>query len=123
MAKKEKTKIMPQPAKEEEPDRLTQEATEALAAGMSYGKYKARQYTAAHGKIYIPKQEKPDPLLKYELTCQVCSTCFRSKSPSRKYCSTKCKDYAYRMNKKKKKTSGAEIEQAEDLPLGGFHDY
>lgn len=126
MGKKKKPEILPpQPVKEEEPDRLTQEATAALAAGMSYGKYKARQHTEANRKMPPPKQEQPDPRLKYDLTCQACGAPFKSISKMRKSCSEKCKRFMdnKRAREKKQKTM-AESEQVEDLPpLGGFHDY
>ena len=78
-------------------DRLSQESSEALAAGTSYGKYKALQYEAAKGKpTPRPKIEAIDPRLKYSLVCHVCGTGFKSMTKLRKYCSEACANKQYR---------------------------
>lgn len=66
------------------PDKLTRENAQALAAGMSYGKWKALQPVAV-------KEEKP-PKLHYEMReCAICGFEFRkSENGKQKYCSKKC---------------------------------
>jgi len=109
----------------EEPDRLAQEAAEALRLGMSYGKYKAKQYEKAKGKTAQPKQEQPDPRLKYDLVCKTCGVHFKSITPLRKYCSQECKNHMeLQRAKEKRQKKLAEIEPLDTLPPMGapYHD-
>lgn len=70
-------------AKKKKLDRLSREASAALAAGMSYGKYKALQKP----DVIVPK--KPKKLI--EKTCQLCgATFYQSDNRVRKYCSQEC---------------------------------
>ena len=85
-------------------DRLSQESSEALDAGLSYGKYKAKQYETAGRKPtpYTPKEE-PDPRLKYDRVCRVCGCKFKSMTNHREYCSQRCADKQYRKFAKERK--------------------
>lgn len=86
-------------------DRLSQESSEALAAGVSYGKYKAQQWEAAKRQpsAPVPKKEEPDPRQKYDLVCPVCSIAFKSMTRHRKYCSERCADKRYKELAKQRK--------------------
>lgn len=66
------------------PDKLAQDAAAALAAGMSYGKWKALQPVAV-------KEEKP-PKPYYDMReCAICGLEFRVGANGRKkYCSEEC---------------------------------
>lgn len=86
-------------AKEKEIDRLSKEADEALALGMSYGKYKAMQ-TAE------PIKPKEPPRLydgyagngvwpEMEMVCVVCGKVYVGRHPKRLYCSELCKERKY----------------------------
>lgn len=86
-------------AKEKEIDRLAKEADEALALGMSYGKYKAMQQAQ-------PIKPKEPPLLhdgiqvfgrhpEREMVCVVCGKKYISRCQRRMYCSELCKERAY----------------------------
>ena len=85
---------------EKEIDRLAKEANEALALGMSYGKYKAMQkaepikkkapallYDGPRGAAIHPEQE---------LVCTVCGKVYVGRHPRRLYCSELCKGRATR---------------------------
>lgn len=86
-------------------DRLSQESSEALAAGVSYGKYKAQQWEADKRQppAPVPKKEEPDPRLKYDLVCKVCGKAFKSITSYRKYCSESCADKQYREYQKQRR--------------------
>ena len=90
--------------KRKQADRLSQESSAALAAGLSYGKYKALQYEA--GKRVpapVPKKEEPDPRLKYDLVCHACGIAFKSVTRQRKYCCETCAENQYRKFAKARK--------------------
>jgi hypothetical protein len=69
-------------------DKLSQEVHQALAAGMSYGKWKAMQTP-------VKIEPKPD-LIKYET--KICAYCgaeyYVEDNRPRKYCGTRCKKLA-----------------------------
>ena len=84
-------------AKNTEPDKLSQESTAALAAGMSYGKWKAMQDPVT----IVKKDEIPDGWL----VCQLCGQPFKPKHRGvQKYCESECQRQAqivkYRQNKR-----------------------
>lgn len=85
-------------AKKKQPDRLSRESSAAIAAGMSYGKWKSLQKP----DIIVPK--KPKKLI--EKTCQLCgATFYQSDNRIRKYCSPECRaeaDYEARRAGSKK---------------------
>lgn len=65
-------------------DRLTEESNKALAAGMSYGKWKAMQNPTV--------VEKPDQKAKAVLVCSRCGKKFPVfDNRKRKFCSEKCR--------------------------------
>ena len=69
-------------AKQKQPDKLSQDAAEALAAGMSYGKWKGLQPL-----VKIEKQEIPEG---WKL-CAFCGKPFKPKAKSnQKYCDSVC---------------------------------
>lgn len=75
-------------AKTNEPDKLAQDAAAALAAGMSYGKWKATQPVVAVKKnlpaIGIPTRR-----------CACCGVEFRADdSPNKIYCGVNCRNKA-----------------------------
>ena len=87
-------------------DRLSEESTNALEAGVSYGKYKTQQYEGTRPKpapVPVPKKEEPDPRLKYDLVCPVCGMAFKSMTRHRKYCSESCAEKQYRKFAKERK--------------------
>ena len=71
--------------KKNEPDKLAQEVRQALAAGMSYGKWKALQPRADLSKPAIPADWKP---------CEYCGEYFKPKQGKR-FCGTECRVAAY----------------------------
>lgn len=87
-------------AKKKQMDKLSQEVSQELAAGMSYGKWKAMQPR-------VPFRPK-EPLESYrEFTCEHCGVKFiRYDRKSQKYCGDRCKNAAFRLRKRMK-----EIEQ------------
>lgn len=89
-------------AKNTEPDKLAQESTAALAAGMSYGKWKAMQNPVT----IVKKDEIPDGWC----VCQWCGKPFRPKIKRvQKFCESECQRQAfYARSKEKAENSGAE---------------
>lgn len=66
------------------PDKLSVEASKALAAGMSYGKWKALQQNPS-----IPKSEVFDP--EKMTRCKCCGQVFQKNKHYRVCCSDKCR--------------------------------
>lgn len=68
-------------------DKLSQDSCDALAHGMSYGKWMA---------IKEPSKDVPEKKADlHQLTCQLCGKVFYQKYKFRtKYCSGECKDQA-----------------------------
>lgn len=72
-----------------EPDKLAQDAAAALAAGMSYGKWKAMQDPV---KIYKPQDLPPGWKL-----CEWCRTPFKPSTKGKQlYCQVYCQKTAQR---------------------------
>ena len=70
-------------------DRLSRDSCAAIAAGMSYGKYKAQN----------PHTDGPDgieniPKVRVQKKCEWCGTVIMAKDRRRKYCSVECMRYA-----------------------------
>lgn len=88
-------------ANKKEPDKLAQEVSQAIAAGMSYGKWKAMQ----------PKAETPKkpPVVDFEpMTCAFCGCEFvDGANKRRKYCGDRCKARADAQRKYEKKEQAA----------------
>lgn len=77
-------------AKKKEPDKLAQDAAAALAAGMSYGKWKAMQ-----GNPVVIK--KPDIVPDGWLVCNYCGKAFKPKTKRKQlYCEPICQAAASR---------------------------
>lgn len=83
-------------AKKKEPDKLAQDAAAALAAGMSYGKWKAMQ----GNPVVIKKQEiVPDGWL----ICKHCGEPFKPKTKRKQfYCGAWCQSTASRERNEEK---------------------
>lgn len=80
--------------RKKEPDRLTQENAMALAAGMSYGKWKALQ-----NPTVIEKPKEPE----YG-RCIHCGKAFdRPGSPQRKHCNEDCRLAAKNKRKRERR--------------------
>lgn len=76
-------------AKKKEMDNLAKDAAAALAAGMSYGKWKAMQDSV--------KIEKKDETPENWLICQYCGKPFKPKTRRlQKYCQAYCQNEAYK---------------------------
>lgn len=82
-------------AKKKQPDKLSQEVAQALACGMSYGKWKAMQQP-----VKIEKKPIPDGWKE----CKGCGKPFKPHDPRQKYCDTVCRsrinDIAFRERRK-----------------------
>ena len=82
-------------AKNKEPDKLAQDAAAALAAGMSYGKWKAMQDPV---RIYKPQDLAPGWKL-----CAWCGKPFMIKTKKNKlYCDAYCQRLAQRARDRQK---------------------
>lgn len=87
-------------AKKKYPDKLSQEVAQALAAGMSYGKWKAMQPV-------VPIEPKKPLEIYKEFTCEICgSKIIRVDGRNQKYCSANCRYIAYERQKRAKKLAG-----------------
>ena len=72
-------------AKKNEPDKLAQEASQAIAAGMSYGRWKAMQQA-------VPIEKKPPADYYIRRICENCGNEFiRGDNHKRKYCCDRCR--------------------------------
>ena len=81
--------------KVKEPDKLAQDAAAALAAGMSYGKWKALQSQPVAVEKEIPEGWA---------VCQWCGKPFKLKTKRpRKYCDYACYEQAYNAKKRQQK--------------------
>lgn len=78
------------------PDKLTQENAQALAAGMSYGKWKALQPVA------VEEKKPPKPIYNMRV-CVICGLEYRgSENGKQKYCSKKCaREAVYRARRER----------------------
>lgn len=77
------------------PDKLSQDAAAALAAGMSYGRWKAMQ------PVEVKEEKPPKPYYNIK-KCAFCGFEFRSDCGRRIYCSDNCREKAYTKRKKQK---------------------
>lgn len=69
-------------ARKREPDNLAKDAARALAAGMSYGKWKPLNPHTMEEKIVVPAQNtKP---------CEICGKLMKKGGVRRKYCCEEC---------------------------------
>ena len=81
-------------------DKLTRENMQALAAGMSYGKWKAMQPV-------VPVKPKKPPEIYKEFTCEVCGNkIVRMDGRTQKYCGARCRYMAYEKARREKKLAG-----------------
>ena len=78
--------------KKNKPDKLAQEAAQALAAGMSYGKWKALQPRVEIDPIAIPAGFR---------ACEYCGKAFVAKQGKR-FCDNECRMIAYKARTKQK---------------------
>lgn len=83
-------------AKKNEPDQLAQDAAAALAAGMSYGRWKAAQPVVEVKKnlpaIGIPTRR-----------CALCGVEFRDdENKNKKYCTVNCRNKAVYIRRKER---------------------
>ncbi len=90
-------------AKKKKPDRLAQEAGQAMEEGMSYGKWKARQFEQNGRKpVYYPEDWEDSDC--GDTVCQDCGQLFMGGEQAR-YCpaclSRRMKESAQRMREKK----------------------
>lgn len=89
-------------AKKNKPDQLAQDAAAALAAGMTYGKWKAMQ-------LVVPIEHKLMPPAIETRRCVVCGVEFVGNYHARnKYCSARCSRIAYSIKQKERATNGEE---------------
>lgn len=83
-------------AKKKEPDKLAQDAAAALAAGMSYGRWKAMQGTT------VPEKKVEENPADWQ-ACPHCGKLFKKKKGSRKiYCEPNCQMAANQERRKEK---------------------
>ena len=68
-------------------DQLSEDATAALAAGLSYGKYKALQR-----ENMLPKTVPTTATVEGDFVCVICGKPFSARK--RKYCGPECADVA-----------------------------
>lgn len=68
------------------PDKLAQEVAQALAAGMSYGKWKALQPRAEENAQAIPDGWK---------ACAHCGKPFKFAQGGKRFCCIECREEAY----------------------------
>lgn len=84
---------------QEKIDRLAQENAAALAAGMSYGKWKAKQSLQQIVAPAVAEEEKP----KYRHVCEYCGEEFFIKSKRlQKYCCEECQRQAKRQRERER---------------------
>ena len=77
-------------------DKLSQEAAQARAAGMSYGKWKGLQ-------PFIPIEPKKKPEINYEHNCEYCGTkVFDYRNCKHWFCCKRC-EYNWREETKRRK--------------------
>lgn len=73
-------------AKNNEPDKLAREVSQAIAAGMSYGKWKAMQ-----PRVEKKEQDIPDGWK----ACEHCGKPFKAKYGGKRFCGAECREEAY----------------------------
>lgn len=81
-------------AKKQEPDKLEQEVSQAIAAGMTYGRWKALQ---------PPAQTESKPIPDGWLVCEYCGKPFKPRiKTAQRFCEVGCQKRAYSEKHKKK---------------------
>lgn len=90
----------------EKPDKLSQEVSMAIAAGMSYGKWKASQPVVQ--PVAVDKMETADGKPKKTLVCPHCKKVFVPNMGNQRFCEPFCQkeDYKERQRKEKQKRKG-----------------
>ena len=84
-------------ARQKKPDKLAQDASAALKAGMSYGKWKALQG-------YTPIQPKEHKKSEWDKVCAFCGEDFEANRTNQLYCSKACeKKSCYQRRKERLK--------------------
>ena len=88
-------------ARKKEPDQLDKDSSAAIAANMSYGKYKALQYEAGYRPEPRKKPEGPAP----NCQCKQCGVMFYNPyKHKRVFCSDQCHhDYYNKRSRDKRK--------------------
>lgn len=89
-------------AKKNKPDKLARENAQALAAGMSYGKWKALQPVTP----IKPKRPAEAYIERVCVQCGCTFVCYNKKE--RKYCGDRCRNKAYYEREYAKNKGGAE---------------
>ncbi len=79
-------------AKKNKPDKLAREAAQALAANMSYGKWKALQPVVAVDPNVLPDKWK---------RCEYCGKPFKYVWSTKRFCEISCQQRAYAEKQKK----------------------
>lgn len=88
-----------------EPDQLAKDAAAALAAGMTYGKWKGLQHEQAKKKEpHLPKKEIPEKEIPEGwCICQHCGKPFEPKDKrKKKYCDDPCRVAEYQKRNREK---------------------
>ena len=81
--------------KKKEPDKLALDAAAALAAGMTYGKWKAMQ-----SNLVTIEKKIPDGWI----ACQYCGKPFKPRTRTHRYCEFGCREQDYNERMRKKNT-------------------
>lgn len=95
-------------AKKKALDKLAQDAAAALAAGMSYGQWKALHPQTA--SVELQTDEVPDGWK----MCKYCGKYFRPVKGGQRYCDIQCQRAAQRIKDREHKRKQAEKKRAEE---------
>lgn len=95
-------------AKKKEMDNLAKDAAAALAAGMSYGKWKA-----LHPKTDAAEPQDEEIPYGWKM-CKYCGKYFKSRKPGQRYCDIQCQMAAQRIRDREYKRNLAEKKRAEE---------
>lgn len=95
-------------AKKKEMDNLAKDAAAALAAGMSYGKWKALHPQTVEEKA--ESDEVPDGWK----VCKHCGKYFKPRKPGQRYCDIQCQRETERIRDREYKRKQAEKKRAEE---------
>ena len=80
-------------AKYQEPDRLSLESSMAIAAGMSYGKWKAMQTATDMHAYKMPADQIPNVRTRACQNCGILFSLTRQGSGVKKFCSDDCREH------------------------------
>ena len=94
-------------AKKKEMDKLAQDAAAALAAGMSYGKWKA-----LHPQTVAEKPEADEVPDGWKM-CKYCGKHFKPSNSGQRYCDIQCQKATQRIRDREYKRKQAEKKKAE----------